>query len=125
MTNILIVEDDEAVQSMLRKTLELEGYNVSTAENGRVGVRAYQEKAFDLVITDLIMPDMDGIETIISLLEDDPDAKIIAISGGGLNNPDGYLEMAKRIGAAKIFSKPLDRKRLLGAVKELTTKIKE
>jgi DNA-binding NtrC family response regulator len=121
MIHILIIEDDIAVQEMLRKTLEREGYQVTTASNGRIGIREYHNQVFDVVITDLIMPEMEGMETIMSLKKDNPQVKIIAMSGGGLNNPDQYLEVAKKLGAAKTFEKPLRRQVLLEAVAELTS----
>jgi CheY-like chemotaxis protein len=65
------------------------------------------------------MPEMEGIETISSLRKGNPDVKIIAISGGGRNNPEDYLELAEKLGAEKTFTKPLDRKKLLAAVKDL------
>ena len=119
MIHILLIEDDIAVQEMLKKTLEREGYQVTTASNGRIGLREYNNQAFDVVITDLIMPDMEGMETIISLKKDNPDVKIIAMSGGGLNNPDEYLDVARKLGAIKAFEKPLRRQVLLDAVAEL------
>jgi CheY-like chemotaxis protein len=121
MIRILLIEDDVAVLEMLKKTLEREGYQVTTASNGRIGIREYNSQSFDVVITDLIMPDMEGMETIISLRKDNPDVKIIAMSGGGLNNPDEYLDVAKKLGAIKAFEKPLRRQVLLDAVAELTS----
>jgi CheY-like chemotaxis protein len=106
---------------MLQDSLERKGYTVATASNGRIGIQAYREKSFDVVITDLIMPEMEGLETIINLRKDDPGVKIIAISGGGLNMPEDYLEMARGLGAAKTFSKPIDRSGLFAAVEELVS----
>jgi DNA-binding NtrC family response regulator len=119
MNSVLIIEDDEFVQSMLRQTLERAGYEVATASNGRVGLELYECKPFDVVITDLIMPEMEGIETISKLCKDDPDVKVIAISGGGRNNPEDYLELAEKLGAQITFTKPLDRHKLVAAVNEL------
>jgi CheY-like chemotaxis protein len=119
MNSVLIIEDDEFVQSMLKQTFERAGYEVATASNGRIGLQLYRCKPFDVVVTDLIMPEMEGIETISSLRKGNPGVKIIAISGGGRNNPEDYLELAEKLGAEKTFTKPLDRKKLLAAVKEL------
>lgn len=119
MNSVLIIEDDEFVMNMLKQTFERAGYEVGTASNGRIGLQLYQCKPFDVVITDLIMPDMEGIETISKLRKDDPTVKVIAISGGGRNSPDDYLHLAKKLGADRTFSKPVDRNELLAAVKDL------
>ncbi|MBT6500704.1 MAG: response regulator [Deltaproteobacteria bacterium] len=119
MGRILIVDDDVDVLDMLGQTLEREGYEVVSAANGKEGVRLYREDPVDLVITDIIMPEKEGIETIMELKRAFPDVKIIAISGGGLVDPEGYLSMAKQLGARYTFSKPVEREDLLKAVREL------
>lgn len=119
MQSILIIEDDEFVQQMLKQTFERAGYDVATASNGRIGLDLYQSRSFHVVITDLIMPDMEGIETITHLRKKNPEVKIVAISGGGRNNPQGYLFLAEKLGAARTFTKPVDRDELLTAVKDL------
>lgn len=119
MQSVLIIEDDEFVQQMLKQTFERAGYEVATASNGNIGLKLYQCKPFDVVITDLIMPEMEGIETISHLRKDNPEVKVIAISGGGRNNPQSYLFIAEKLGAARTFTKPVDRKELLKAVEEL------
>ena len=119
MKSVLIIEDDEFVMNMLKQTFERAGYEVGTAANGRIGLQLYQCKPFDVVITDLIMPDTEGIETISNLRKDNPEAKVIAISGGGRNSPDDYLLLAKKLGAEYTFPKPVDRNELLAAVKAL------
>lgn len=119
MYSILIIEDDEFVMNMLKQTFERAGYEVGTASNGRIGIQLYKCKPFDVVITDLIMPDMEGIETILKLRAEYPDVKVIAISGGGRNRPDDYLHLARKLGALRTFTKPVDRDDLLDAVKQL------
>ena len=119
MARILIVDDDVDVLDMLGQTLEREGYEVVSAANGKEGVRLYREDPVDLVITDIIMPEKEGIETIMELKRAFPDVKIIAISGGGRVDPEGYLSMAKQLGARYTFSKPVEREDLLKAVREL------
>ena len=119
MDSVLIIEDDDFVQNMLKQTFERAGYEVATASNGLVGLQLYHCKPFDVVITDLIMPEMEGIETITSLRKSNPKVQVIAISGGGRNNPQDYLELAQKLGAKKTFTKPVDRHKLLAAVKEL------
>lgn len=117
--SVLLIEDDDFVKNMLKQTFEREGYDVATASNGRIGLRLYQSSPFDVVITDLIMPDMEGIETITHLRKINPSVKVIAISGGGRNRPDDYLQLAAKLGAIKTFVKPVDRNALLDAVREL------
>lgn len=129
MDRILIIEDDEYVQKMLRQTLERAGYEVATAGNGSTGLKLYESKLslsepFDVVITDLIMPEMEGIETITKLRKSNPKVKVIAISGGGRNKPEDYLHLAVKLGAARTFTKPVDRSALLQAVSELVAKAK-
>lgn len=119
MHRVLIIEDDEFVMNMLKQTFERSGYEVGTASNGRIGIQLYRRKPFDVVITDLIMPEMEGIETILNLRKRYPDVKVIAISGGGRNRPDDYLHLAKKLGAMRTFIKPVDRNHLLDAVKQL------
>ncbi len=117
--SVLIIEDDDFVKNMLRQTFKQAGYEVATASNGRIGIQLYQSEPFDIVITDLIMPDMEGIETITQLRKYNPGVKVIAISGGGRNRPDDYLHLASKLGAAKTFTKPVDRDELLEAVRQL------
>lgn len=126
MDSVLIIEDDDFVQKMLKQTFERAGYEVATAENGAVGIKLYDSKLnlmepFDVVITDLIMPEMEGIETISKLRKRDPKVKVIAISGGGRNKPEDYLQLAKKLGALRTFTKPVDREALLLAVTELVS----
>ena len=116
---ILVIDDDDQVRTLLVKMLEFEGYAVLEAPDGKVGYKLYLENNPDLVITDLIMPEREGIETIRELRKDNPEIKIIAISGGGSVEPEQYLSMAKRLGVKRTFSKPFKREEILGAVKEL------
>ena len=119
MKRILIIDDDDQFLSMLRQMLERNGYRIVEASNGKEGIKLYRENPTDLIITDLIMPEKEGIESIIELRQDFPDVKIIAISGGGRINPNQYLSMAKTFGANYTFAKPFERKELLHAVGEL------
>ncbi len=117
MERILIIDDEQQIRSMLRLMLERDGYEVVEAPDGIEGIKAYRQKPADLVITDLIMPNKDGIGMIIELQKEFPDVKIIAMSGGGLNKPEGYLKGAKKLGAACTLTKPIDREKMLRAVK--------
>jgi DNA-binding NtrC family response regulator len=119
--SVLIIEDDEFVKNMLKQTFKRAGYDVATASNGRIGIQLYQSKPFDVVITDLIMPEMEGIETMMRLRKLDPGVKVIAISGGGRNRPDEYLHLPAKLGALSTFKKPVDRTALLFAAHALVS----
>ena len=119
MGRIMVVEDDKAVRELLREILKRAGHEVIAARNGKEAIALYQETPADLVITNILMPEKEGLETIQEMRRDDPDIKIIAISGGGQIGPADYLEIARRFGARRTFSKPFDRKELLAAVDEL------
>lgn len=116
---ILVIDDDEQVRILLKRIMEWAGYEVVEAENGRQGVRCQRSQSVDLVITDLIMPEQEGLETIRELRKDFPDLKIIAISGGGRIDPETYLAAAGELGANRIFSKPFDIQVMLNTVREL------
>jgi len=119
MARVLIIDDDAQVLAMLRETLEDEGYEVVDAHNGKEGLRRYREDPTDLIITDLIMPEKEGIETILEFRRDFPDVKLIALSGGGQLGPGAYLSIAEAAGAEYTFAKPVKQKVLLKAVREL------
>ena len=119
MARILVIDDDVLVLDMLYESLTSEGYDVLRASNGKEGLKLYRKEPVDLIITDLIMPEKEGIETIIELRHDFPDVKIIAISGGGRIGTKDYLNMAKIFGVQQTFTKPVGRKQLLDAIKEL------
>ncbi|MDY6987587.1 MAG: response regulator [Thermodesulfobacteriota bacterium] len=116
---ILVIDDDIGIRAMLRRLLEGAGYDVAEASDGRQGIRLYRQDPADLVITDLIMPEKEGLETIRELRRDFPHVKILAISGGGRVSPDEYLHMAKSFGAKRTLAKPFDPKELLEVVHEL------
>jgi len=119
MASILIIDDDPQILDMLGQILEREGHEVVDASNGKEGLKLYRENPTDLVITDLIMPEKEGIETIMELRRHFPDVKIIAISGGGQIDAKQYLSMAQKLGVQKTFAKPVVRAELLKAVREL------
>jgi len=117
MPHILVIDDDDQVRLMLRKILESEGYTVTDASDGKEGIECYRKNQADLIITDIIMPEKEGIETIIELKKEYPDVKIIAMSGGGKNSPEEYLEFAKLLGAIHSFNKPIRKNELLEIIK--------
>ena len=83
MSRILIIDDERAIRSMIRQTLDRTGHEVEEASNGVEGMNVYRAKPADLIITDLVMPDQEGLETIMQLRREYTDARIVAISGGG------------------------------------------
>lgn len=119
MAHILIIDDERPVRLLLRRIFEAEGHLVSDAAEGGEGIKLYRENPADLIITDLVMPGKEGLETIRELKHDYPDIKIIAISGGGRNMPGEYLRFAELMGAKTVLSKPVSKERLLEAVNEL------
>ena len=119
MSTILVVDDDSQVLQVLSEMLRLEGHDVTMAENGREALNCYDRERFDLVITDIIMPDREGLETIADLRQRSQDLPIIAISGGGRSGSMDYLETARYLGADTTLSKPFGRKELLAAIDEV------
>jgi CheY-like chemotaxis protein len=119
MARILIIDDEAAVRKVLRQMLEKEGHEVAEAEDGNAGVQRYQEHPTDLIITDLLMPGKEGMETIVELRKTWPEVKIIVISGGGRMNQANLLTMARFLGAVKTLGKPFERQELLAVVQEV------
>lgn len=123
MAKILVFDDEPSILLMIKKILEKAGHEVEVALNGREGLELFEKNKPDLLITDIIMPEKEGLETIFELRRKHPDLKIIAISGGGRIGPDGYLPGAKLLGANITFSKPLVPKEFLQAVTKLLNEI--
>lgn len=119
MSKILIIDDEPYILLMLKKMLEKAGYEDDLAANGREGMALFNRDSADLVITDIIMPDKEGLELILEMKKQSPGLKIIAMSGGGRISPESYLECAKHFGAEKVFQKPFKQKEIVSAVKEL------
>ena len=119
MQKILIVDDEPHILLMLKKMLEPSGYEIDLAANGVEGIELFKKSAEDLVITDIIMPEKEGLETIREMRRIKPDLKIIAMSGGGKVSADNYLEIARIFGASKIISKPFTKQEMITAVQEL------
>jgi CheY-like chemotaxis protein len=106
MLRILVIDDDAGIRRMLHMALESMGYAVSEAGDGKEGLALFAKHPADLVITDLVMPGKEGIETIRTLRKGHPHLKIIAMSGGSLTHSSDNLKMAKSLGANAAFSKP-------------------
>lgn len=116
---ILVVDDDDAMRSVLRRTLEREGYGVVQAINGREALVRMQETGVDLVITDVVMPDAEGLGLTFELRRSYPRVPVVAISGGGRWAPELYLTMALSAGASQVFAKPFVMEDLLARVRAL------
>ncbi len=114
---VLIVDDDAMVRKLLRATFEDSGYEVLEAVDGRDALAQVGRHPIKLVITDLVMPEKDGMETIKALRQSHPDVKILAISGAFGGN--GYLKVASHLGADGVVPKPFDREQVLEAVEQL------
>lgn len=129
MTSILIIDDEPAVVDVLEKILERAGYTVASAKDGTSGLKRQTANPCDIVITDIMMPRVNGVQVIEALRRDHPTCQIIAISGGGNFGPMGYrseaitttayLAAAEKAGADAILTKPFDRKELLETIKRL------
>jgi len=116
MARILLIDDDRELRWTLRLMLEEVGHEVLEAADGVAGVELQSRMEPELIITDIIMPEKEGIETILDLRRRDPNARIIAISGGGRLTPKDFLSAARRLGARCTLKKPFRREQLLEAI---------
>ena len=133
MASILIIDDEEDIRDALQMVLERAGYEVRVASDGNEAIELQREKPAQLVITDIKMPEKDGVRTIKEMRREFPAVRIIAISGGGSVEPlaykpgaittTAYLAAAKEVGADRVFAKPFDRKDLIQAVDDLLGKL--
>ena len=119
MASILLVDDDDLLLAMLSRTLTRAGHQVQVAFDGDRAIKLYRSRPADLVITDLVMPEKEGMELIRELKQFDPDAKIIAVTGAGGRSLQDYLKMAKALGAHSVLAKPFSESEILKAVGEL------
>jgi len=122
LAHILVIDDDDLIRSTIRRTLEAVGHTIGEARNGRVGVAEYRKYPADLIISDILMPEQEGLETILQFRREFPKAVIIAISGGGTYGNLNFLETAKQFGAAGTLAKPFFRHELLEVVNKLLLK---
>ena len=116
MAKILVIDDDVIVREAIAQILEERGHQVLSAEDGKRGVAAFRTGRPDLVITDIIMPEQEGIQTITQIRGLAPDAKIIAISGGGRIGNTDFLKIARHLGANDVIAKPFDPDDLVSRV---------
>jgi len=119
MTRILIIDDEDEIRALMQQVLNGAGYETVAAAEGREALALQRKKPADLVITDLMMPGQEGLETIIEMRRIFPATKIIAMSGGGQGGTLDFLPMATQLGAARTLAKPFTHAGLLGIVREV------
>ena len=119
MAVVLVMDDDTQIRLLIRRILENEDHKVFEAADGKSGLSLLQRNKIDLVITDIIMPEKEGLETILDIRHEYPNMKIIAISGGGKTGLPDFLPAAKKFGAHKTLPKPFGKKELLEVVNKI------
>lgn len=119
MERILIIDDEPSILEVLRKILQFEGYDVVTAANGEEGLELFRQTPCDLVITDMVMPAKDGLQTILDLRNEKPDLPVIAMSGGGAISKERYLAVAGYLDRVITIAKPFS----VGSVSEAVAKL--
>jgi CheY-like chemotaxis protein len=119
MARILVVDDDDVVRRAIRQALEFHGHEVEDSPDGAQAIERFRDWDADLVITDIVMPNMEGIEAIMEIRAIDGSVKILAISGGGSFTADGYLRSAVVLGADRSLEKPFTVNQLVTAVDDL------
>jgi CheY-like chemotaxis protein len=112
----LVIDDEMLVRATIEAILRGRGHSVAVANNGREGLKRLQESSFDLIITDLIMPDTEGIETIQAIRKEPKPPRILAISGGGRGQVGDFLDIAVQLGADYSLRKPFSPDELMDAV---------
>lgn len=113
---VLLVDDNEHLRPLMKRLLEAQGNMVFEAANGVEAMSFLHAAGVDLVITDIIMPEKAGIETIVEIRRKYPHIRILAISGGGWMEPEAYLETAREMGAHETLAKPFSREAFIDAV---------
>ena len=122
MASILLIDDENSIRRMFRTLLQSRGYTILEAADGNVAMQVLRERSVDLVITDIFMPSKDGLEVIKELRRGHPSTKIIALSGGNRRVGLEALSVAKLMGAAYVFDKPVDIFQSLEAIDTLLGK---
>lgn len=119
MIRVLLVDDDESLRKMLKLSLVRMGHVVDEAGTGTEALRLCETEPPDLVVTDIIMPDKEGLETIVTIRQLYPELRIIAMSGGGRANSIDYLKIARRLGAMHTLEKPFSYEQLNAAINQV------
>jgi DNA-binding response OmpR family regulator len=130
MKRVLIIDDDDAVRGALERVLARRGYAVRTAPGGEEGLAELRDEPVDVVVTDIIMPKMNGVDTIKAIVKEFPQVKIIAISGGGnfgiteyrpeAITTTAYLTAARQAGAQAVLTKPFETSELVAAIEAVS-----
>lgn len=118
VTRVLVVDDDDDVRAALRKTLVTAGFEVEEAADGAAALALHEASPADVLIVDIYMPGMDGLEAMVRLMVEHPGVKIVAISGGGFRDGAEVLKIAGQLGAARTITKPFTPAELITAVRE-------
>jgi len=116
---VLVVDDSADIRGMLQAQLEMEGFEVATAPDGARALALLGRQRTDLIITDLFMPDKDGIETILEIREKYPAVQIVAMSGWDSRQGSDYLKVAREIGAVRTVKKPFELTDIVKIVRDL------
>jgi len=119
MAHILLVDDDPLLRKVLQATLEAQGYQIVAVDDGKAALNVFSPQKFDIVITDLVMPEMDGLEFILRLRKDYAAVPILALSGGGRSRNMEVLEHAGAFGATAVLPKPFLPEQLVQLVATL------
>lgn len=120
MARILLIDDDNAFRTMLSRAIAHFGHRVLEAPNGKIGLEIFAQENIDVLITDIVMPEKEGLEVLMELRRHRPPVKIIAISGGSQYGfSDDYLRTAKVMGASIVLLKPFANERLMAAIDDL------
>ncbi|HEY7699351.1 MAG TPA: response regulator [Vicinamibacteria bacterium] len=118
-STILLIDDEIEVRATVSRLLQRAGYEVVTAANGAEALETARFVRADLIITDILMPGKEGLETITELRHEFPELPVIAVSGGGIVDPSSYLTLAQKLGADRALAKPFGFEELLSTVREL------
>ena len=119
MNKILIIDNDDHFRRMLCEYLARHGFETNEAASAQSAMQLWRTRPYDMVITDIIMPDTDGFEVIIDVRKDLPNASIVAMTGGGRLGPEYFLPIAQTLGADRAFTKPFNMEDFVNAIKEL------
>jgi DNA-binding NtrC family response regulator len=120
MARILVIDDNQDLRDLMQVILEQAGYAVELAEDGQAGLAAQRARPADLVITDIFMPNQDGIETVAQFRKEFPELKLIVMSGDGkLVKHSAHFLTAREMGAHGVLSKPFDEDELLRVIKDV------
>ena len=121
MAKVLVIDDEKVVRELARRMLESDHHTMVEAVDGVEGIKVFQEEQPDVVVTDIIMPNADGLEVVRRILEINPKAKIVAMSGGGRIGDETYLKYAKKFGVTAVLSKPFSPDQLLSLIRDIPT----